>query len=717
MSGPIRYSLGKRREDAFPVQYEASDFDAFETAVRHTRSVSKGQHYVAGPFAPDHSPDLKPWQIGRPHRSNAFALPRRFLAFDLDGCRDLGAFHDILAFFDGSYRAFWYTTASHTDESPRARVIVELAREVSPEDGERLGHAVEARIRTFAGDDCAKFDTSVYGAAQPVYTPLFSAQGGTLPGDPLPVDDFLRDAPPAKARNRTADERARAIESSDPVVSVLRDQGAILRELGPGKLAVVCPFDSEHSGQTSDTATVYYLPHFGGFRAGGFHCLHEHCHGRPQEQFRERLGLVPQDAVVPRVGHFREALLAGLRSAELPAPAHLLDRLLPLGVPSLLGGDGGTGKSNLALALVAHAACGREWAGLQMARTRAVYVSLEDDERLVLWRLRRIAAAYDLPLPEVIAGVRVLVVTDEGDATLAVEQSHQGVRELVMTRAFDELAASLNGEQLVVVDNASDAFAGDEINRRQVRAFMRALGNLARRHTAAVVVLAHVDKQAAKHGGAGHTYSGSTAWSTTARSRMALVPNEGGGVDLIHEKANLGPKAEPIALEWCDGVLMPRVRSRLVEGIAANNDADALLRALTAAALVPVVVPSAMSGPVQFTHALEALPEFSRAFTGPAGMRRARAALMVLLRDGRVRAVEYTAPNRHRRSRLEVVGTGAGEAESAPEGASKGARLIPPIPPSAFDARGSARVGCASSDAAATSATSATGAEAAEVAP
>lgn len=50
----------------------------------------------------------------------------------------------------------------------------------------------------------------------------------------------------------------------------------------------------------------------------------------------------------------------------------------------------------------------------------------------------------------------------------------------------------------MVVDNASDAYGGDEIQRRQVRAFMRSLVRVARLPDCAVVLLAHVDKNTSK---------------------------------------------------------------------------------------------------------------------------------------------------------------------------------------------------------------------------
>jgi putative DNA primase/helicase len=113
------------------------------------------------------------------------------------------------------------------------------------------------------------------------------------------------------------------------------------------------------------------------------------------------------------------------------------------------------------------------------------------------------------------------------------------------------------GFGLVVVDNASDAFGGDEIQRRQVRAFMRALAQIARLTDCAVVLLAHVDKATsrARKAEGGEGYSGSTAWHNSARSRLFLTRAESGALTLEHQKSNLGKLREPLSLVWPDGGL------------------------------------------------------------------------------------------------------------------------------------------------------------------
>ena len=96
------------------------------------------------------------------------------------------------------------------------------------------------------------------------------------------------------------------------------------------------------------------------------------------------------------------------------------------------------------------------------------------------------------------------------------------------TATLGELRAAVGGAGLLIIDNASDAYDGPENDRRQVRTFIRELAGLGRGNNAGVMLLAHIDKQAARFGSQGNSYSGSSAWHNSARSRLALVDTRNG---------------------------------------------------------------------------------------------------------------------------------------------------------------------------------------------
>lgn len=371
----------------------------------------------------------------------------------------------------------------------------------------------------------------------------------------------------------------------------------------------------------------------------------------------EPVGLMAQAATAaPRKRrNLADVSLASLATAALPEVRYAINPLIPLdGYVTLLGGHGGAGKSNLALAMAAHFAAGKPWNAMPTGRGAVLYVSLEDGAALVRYRLRRICDAYGLDHGAVIERLRVLDGS-WGDTALAVEHAANGVRMLVPTEALEELADAAKGAELILVDNGSDAFAGDENNRRQVRQFMRMLADVGRDSGAGVVLLVHVDKSAARFSANRNSYSGSTAWHNSARSRLALVEREG-RVELIQEKHNLGRSADPIPLHWSpSGVLMP---SGLVAGRAdAAQDDQAVLQALHDAVAQGVDVGAGRTGPATAQTVLATFPSLPARLRGRQGRDAFWSALGRLMNQGEVEAREVTTRSRHVRRVLVPVGS------------------------------------------------------------
>lgn len=357
----------------------------------------------------------------------------------------------------------------------------------------------------------------------------------------------------------------------------------------------------------------------------------------------------------------RDVPLRGFMEQQALAWEFVAHPLMPRRLVTLLGAHGGAGKSMLILTMLAHAACGRSWAGIEIETCRCLYVSLEDPGDLVLYRLRRICEAYGLDPDAVEANLRVLDVA-EGDSTLATEVNEQGVRRLGITPRWMELEALAAEVDWIAIDNASEAFDGNENERRLVRAFLRKLAELAARQNAALTLLAHIDKHAARNGGGGNSYSGSTAWHNSVRSRLALTPQEDGSVTLVQEKLNLGRRIDAITLRWNDqGVLMPAPPGQGLDPASITQqreDQEAALRALQMAAAVGLTVPAATSGPSTAWHALQPLPRCPEAFQGKGNQKRLHSALLDLANQGLIERQQFWA-NRNKRERW--VLTTAGE--------------------------------------------------------
>jgi len=248
-------------------------------------------------------------------------------------------------------------------------------------------------------------------------------------------------------------------------------------------------------------------------------------------------------------------------------PAFVWKGYLPRGVVTLMAAHGGTGKSTIALMLAICAALGRTLFGVDTQQCKVLFVSLEDGTAIVRDRLAHICQTWFID-PEQLRDSLHIVDGTEHPELFAAE--NRGAGE---TTSELRLLVQAEGTGLVIVDNASDAFGGDEIQRRQVRAFMRALGEVAKLTKCAVMLLAHVDKTTSRNStpAGGEGYSGSTAWHNSARSRLFLTRDKNGLLTLEHQKSNFGKMCEPIALAWPAGGLPQLV------GDGAGVDMDELL--------------------------------------------------------------------------------------------------------------------------------------------
>lgn len=351
---------------------------------------------------------------------------------------------------------------------------------------------------------------------------------------------------------------------------------------------------------------------------------------------------------------FAQVPIHDLGHGDVPAPEYIVSPILPTGVPTLLGGHGGTGKSFLALVLAVCVAAGRDFMGMPVRRVRVMFYSAEDGKGVLRWRLQKICRALDIDSNELAEWLIVLDVTD-AEPALFREAQESSVRVGVLTAAFTELSrqATDTKSRLVIIDNASDTYDANENERVRVRSFMRALGKLARRINGAVLLLAHIDKHTAKGGKGTEGYSGSTAWHNSARSRLFLSEGER-GLLLQHQKSNLGPRAEPLALGWEGGIIVrarDAVGHQAAEALTEKADADAVLCAIEAACASGDNVPTARAGPVTTWHYLKTLPELPEPLRGKIGKERFWHALSRLEQEKRIRRESYRDLHRNQRTK------------------------------------------------------------------
>lgn len=227
---------------------------------------------------------------------------------------------------------------------------------------------------------------------------------------------------------------------------------------------------------------------------------------------------------------------------------------------TLLPGKGGEGKSGLAQHEATCGALGRPYFSGECDPYKSLVWNCED-EHDDLWRRQERICAYEEIDIDTLAD-RMVVESRYGcDNALMAE-----VRgELLRTRLLEDLRQQVNDHQIDVLwlDNAAHALAGNHDDRAQVTQFINALNGLVTGRPFAVVVLAHVSRAQ------GSEFTGSVAWENAARMRWYLgskLPDQQsdgdsdqGGADLRYlckRKSNYSAR-DYVRFSMHDGLLVP----------------------------------------------------------------------------------------------------------------------------------------------------------------
>lgn len=268
--------------------------------------------------------------------------------------------------------------------------------------------------------------------------------------------------------------------------------------------------------------------------------------------------------------------------ADTPVPERqwFLPGLIPARTVTLLTGDGGTGKSLLALQVCIASALGVSTAGLRPAEGKALYLAAEDDADEIHRRTVDIVQALGGDLADLAERMLIAPLADQ-DATLAAPGRDGALLFTRLHAALERLVAQFR-PGLVILDTAADLFAGDEIKRNQARNFVAALRKMALRDSCSVVLLAHPSVEGMKSGAG---TSGSTGWSNSVRSRLYLTRPKGDGEDpaareLEVMKANYGAIGDKMRFRWDAGVFVADSATEPAMMGAINKKVDDLFVAL-----------------------------------------------------------------------------------------------------------------------------------------
>jgi RecA-family ATPase len=249
-----------------------------------------------------------------------------------------------------------------------------------------------------------------------------------------------------------------------------------------------------------------------------------------------------------------------LLKKKAPMRAWFCEPWIPQDEVTLLGGDGGLGKSTLTCQAAISSALGIQWLGYDIARGRTLILTCEDGRNELHFRLEQILSQespYALQdALEALMSIFIIDATRDLDPTLATYDERTGIQPTALYHAI-KAAIKENRIDFFIVDSLADVF-GREIERHAARSFIRLLRDIG----CTVLLIAHPSKAGMRDGTG---YSGSTHWNNSVRSRLNFErakTEDDGEPDLdlrVLElaKNNRAKAGTKIFLRWKEGRFVP----------------------------------------------------------------------------------------------------------------------------------------------------------------
>jgi len=175
----------------------------------------------------------------------------------------------------------------------------------------------------------------------------------------------------------------------------------------------------------------------------------------------------------------------------------LVERMLMKRAISLLLASGSSGKSSLSLALAAHLAIGKDFAGFRvLQKCKTIVYNGEDDLEEQSRRLLATCTAYGLDFNEVKSNI-MLLSREEMQMDLVVQEGRRVARNEVLVQTLIKTAEA-NDVGLLVLDPLVKIHKCDEGDNVQMDFVMETLSHIAAKANVSVLALHHTSKSSSK---------------------------------------------------------------------------------------------------------------------------------------------------------------------------------------------------------------------------
>jgi RecA-family ATPase len=236
------------------------------------------------------------------------------------------------------------------------------------------------------------------------------------------------------------------------------------------------------------------------------------------------------------------------RGTLAPEKRWLVSGLVPQGDLTILAGNGGSGKTEIAVHLLVSVAAGLgDWLGATVEFGLALFLSCEEPEDDIRERIERICRHHAID-PHSIQSLHLHF--PKLDATSLVNVGPNG--SIGASPLLDQIRTfvSRRKPKLVVIDSAAAVYDGNTLARREVRGFLAMLRRLAIENDVAVVLLDHPSVRGMADGTG---TQGNVDWRNSSRSMLYLSDPDREDPDertLEAKKNNRGRLSEKIKLRW-----------------------------------------------------------------------------------------------------------------------------------------------------------------------
>lgn len=442
-----------------------------------------------------------------------------------------------------------YTTASHTDESPRFRVIMPLARPVEGGDIIRVRHGLLEHFFKGMGADRSGFTLS-----QPMYLPPVGSQViWSRRNDPIDPDELLEGIPDyevSSASDYQIPEELRTV-FTDAFEALAFEYGGIMTPRG-----LKMPATPEHAENYSDPTPrpddfLLCFPREG-YEAPNVTMIHDTditaTEGMsPKEVWRyacDATGL-PFSEVAEAIGWgARESVSCSLDDLEdgdedsaedeLPEPVKadfIVEGYMPSDCIWDIVGESGTYKSFYTLGMMYLSAAGYRFAGADTQRCHHFYIDGEGGAA-TRTRIEALAAKYGAECKDY---VHVIDMGEVGKLKSLIKLMRETAGdEPIGIVAFD----TLNQTLALTIDKFDENSSSTAIGMGKVIAILKEVRDATK---AAVGVVHHTPKGGKKARGSGALYAGVDVELTIERATDRQI-------NVYHSKFKHGPQQKTVGM-------------------------------------------------------------------------------------------------------------------------------------------------------------------------